>query len=1326
MRGGKKMALSFNDLSLDELVAHLISGGAVKLHDGTDLVFGDDSRAVLAHYNTMRDTYWNPAKSPNIMDREIDQLLSALDKKVAAQSTSPKTAPVRKRWILTRIEAHRFSGLHRHCAAGGNDPPLFDHTFTSDLSLFHGFNGAGKTSLLNAICWCLTGHGYRPQSLPRELHEPLDVDVMKAVTKADGTAESIRDSTFTTPLLVPVPSDQELELLGGKPKTDTWVRLTFTSLDDGTVQTVKRELVTKKKVESSCNGLDKLGLSDLPIRVGTLLPGIAAAMRLDDETDLTAAVAILTGLRPLAHFGHRAGNLHDRLSGKFTEKAEEDRDSALREATQQKAILTETLKDYKSFPDLNCIKLPDEQEPEQWRNGIAQAKLVLQSAEETAKADAELILGGLPSLTTDNDIDRFTGEIDQFAGLLRPSSLRGLPSYATWLDLGKVTDEELASAKAKITNIEASAQAIAVQIADAARFNRKRLYALVAKWHQEQHPDKPIDSCPVCDADLKDGSVPHDAMLDKSVAEALEQARIADSEMALSAAEWERARVQELLQGLPESLKQFSTTPLPNSAAELFGRAFAGELFEEPEMPPRFKRISPSAKVIWDKAAAELPTMPVSTLGSLPSEIPDKSDLRAILTRVERAIRFCEYRKANSEAIKAALTRILTDRTVDDLPANRRSLAMQIDVLRTYTLSARAYANVKRIITLYEAACTRWLSQINRLKALARAAKAVAPLAALKVHVQTQVASLILTLNVRAQFWANAIYKAQFPGAPEYVGLDPDCEDSFRLLAEKGLHRFDAGKIMNASALRTYLWAFVLALWEYVWKGSGGLSCILMDDPQDLLDPANTNNLAASIPRMLENDMRPIIVANDQVFLRAVLAHKNKYGPPVAQMTARMLEFSAVSGSKACVTLTPMVDEIARHAKAFRNNDTDRALGQQFVNPLRIRIEALLWDLLGADLVVLTDPGLHSLIGKVQEFRKRKQPPFDEEPFRALIECQHLKDTATFREIINKAHHRDADQITPAEAMVALNHYDSVLALIDACWLSYARFMRRLPVDKAIAATSAPPAAPNVVQFPKLKLPMIGRLAAHGSDQPLPDAESATDVVDLSERGDVSLFTIAANTLGLMALTGQTVIVSHTDAVENGDLAVVQTPGRIFARRIGIDPKDGQRVALEAIQSASKNPSPTDFVLRAEARLNKIIGVLFDNSAPGAANGEAVATSASPIMTSITGLAEVVGDSAFPVAKDGDHVFLGKPDSPSALEGRIVAIVTSSDTSSTRTAYLKRLGKSMPGNPSVHYLENVGQIGEGEYVQFIAPGAKAIPGIPVVEQFWRVHGILYR
>ena len=141
---------------------------------------------------------------------------------------------------------------------------------------------------------------------------------------------------------------------------------------------------------------------------------------------------------------------------------------------------------------------------------------------------------------------------------------------------------------------------------------------------------------------------------------------------------------------------------------------------------------------------------------------------------------------------------------------------------------------------------------------------------------------------------------------------------------------------------------------------------------------------------------------------------------------------------------------------------------------------------------------------------------------------------------------------------------------------------------------------------------------------------------------------------------------------------------------------------------------------RSGATLSKVIGVLFDESTPTRSIHEAMPAAKSGILDQVLAAAVVVGDSAFPVALDKGYVLLCKTQNIAALRGQIIAVVTREDEfSADHFAYLKRLGKEMPGVPSVYYLENVGQSGEGEFVQF-PRGGSLMPSIPVVQDVWRV------
>lgn len=285
--------------------------------------------------------------------------------------------------------------------------------------------------------------------------------------------------------------------------------------------------------------------------------------------------------------------------------------------------------------------------------------------------------------------------------------------------------------------------------------------------------------------------------------------------------------------------------------------------------------------------------------------------------------------------------------------------------------------------------------------------------------------------------------------------------------------------------------------------------------------------------------------------------------------------------------------------------------------------------------------------------------------------------------------------------------------------------MGRLPPEEAVAEVIGPSDEPNVFPFPAGPISVIGRLAARESGAAFASIVDATEKFEWASLGNVALFTLRAPTLGMVAFPGQTLIASLSAEVRNGDFAVIRSPRKTYARRVGIDKSDLSRIALETMPSTSPKVPPTYFVQRSNVTLHKIVGVLFDETVTAKSQDEAVPATQSATLTQVIAAAVVVGDSAFPVAVDKGHVLLGRAPDLSQLGGRIVAAVTRADAdSSDYFAYLKRLGKRMPGSSSVFYLENVGQSGEGEFVQF-ASMKDLQADIPIVEDVWKVLGTIF-
>ncbi|WP_175429801.1 hypothetical protein [Azospirillum argentinense] len=164
-----------------------------------------------------------------------------------------------------------------------------------------------------------------------------------------------------------------------------------------------------------------------------------------------------------------------------------------------------------------------------------------------------------------------------------------------------------------------------------------------------------------------------------------------------------------------------------------------------------------------------------------------------------------------------------------------------------------------------------------------------------------------------------------------------------------------------------------------------------MDDPQDLLDPGNVANLAATVPLLIAEGINPIIVSNDFGFIPTIEAFVAADKRTTGSVRTETWEFSAISTSKCTVSLA-LADEVRVRCEHWQKTDSnDTSLAREFVYPVRVRIEIKLWDLLASDPAVLHDPTMGDLLGKIANAGNRGERPFNEEPFRRLLELPALK-----------------------------------------------------------------------------------------------------------------------------------------------------------------------------------------------------------------------------------------------------------------------------------------------------------------------------------------------
>lgn len=1326
--GTNPAPISLVDCGLEELVSALLAGQPVAILSGGEpfVLRNDDSRRILSHYARHRDLW---PRTKTVQAREIEDILKALADEIPAPNEIKGAAAAPNRlWRLRRIEAHRISGLHRHCGVQGEDPEDFALDIERDITLVSGFNGAGKTALQNVIIWCLTGKALRSQHMPDDVHEPMEVHRTAGDSEVESQGE---EPDFTLPPIVPIPSGTELEALGDQPRIDTWAQLTFHSEGSSDICVVRRTLSVSERgrIIMSVTGLEDLGIPDIGIEAGTLMPGIAAHMRFDEKTTFAHAVAQLTGLKPLEDLGRRSGRVVKRLRTDERKRTGTDAGQTLGEIKRKRQAILDA---WSAQPDLgdpaNVVAPDEEKSRNQSKNSISEARKWLEEKKKSLESAAETILGQALQLASKQDVDGMLQQLRAATDLLKPAALGGLPSVALIKSLRAATDDDIGAAEALIEDMVSRAAAVAERLRNKQEAARWQLYTKVAAWHREHHDGAELENCPVCGTDLD--KVPPDALVDKGVRDALRLCTMADVDASKGAEEWQQDAAREFLERLPETLREFADKTPPADLLEIYRKAYLDELLADRAFGGRLQGLRRNAAPLWEDAvtSAALPEMPAEKPVTWPEEFTAGMLARRV-GNIAQAIRLLNHRSASGDALKKLVERYIgapgqpDTRSAEqtgggETQPDKLPLREQIETLRMCVENTAPIVSLLRQFDELETTRKQYVAFIARLGLIDRAADAMEEFAGFETLVFQQVSGLIQILDRGTKEWLGRIYSPHYLGGPSYSGFDAAEEKGIGLRAGIGDMQVPAHKIMNSSLLRACVWAFVFSLWERVRSNAGGIDCILLDDPQTHFDPINAENLAAAVPEMPAHGMRPLITSNDYRFLAAIRDKLPRQSTGVPSWHA--LVINPISSSRLTAAVSPAVEEIYELQKDWQADENNAAKAQQFVSKVRLYVENRLWDLLATDPMVMHKPTLADLINALRSARNNGERPFDEAPFEALLSHTVLRDTAPFYTIINKAHHR-LHEITPFEAGQVSEVFDHIDRLLRSCSAAYARFMGRLTrEDRDLFLIDTPP-APAPATLVKKPLPLLGEVSARSSANVLALAQPG-ETFDLNVLGEVALYGVRSPGLGSFALQGQVVIVSLNQEAGDGDAVVALSDGKIYLRRLLGDRRDPSRVVLACDRTGAVRVAPTLVLPRARTRLLPVVGVLYDQESFGGKE-EACPIDASKILARNLVAARVTDDSAYPVIRSGDIVLLEAVKSLSAdeiarLEDRIVVATTGATTDSF--AYLKRLGGEV--SPGLRIFENVGIKGSALAISMSTESAAG--DIQVLQKLWRVHGTL--
>lgn len=1293
--------------TLESLCADLISGRPVGVGNANEpFTLGmAEARSVFQWYFHNR-TKWSGNVTVGDVNSIVDSVGVAPVNLPSVVGTATHSV---KRYILLKVQAHRFAGIH-HPGTATKVPADFVYEFKSPMTMFEGLNGSGKTSILNTIIWALTGEILRPQRLPEIATAEFECEIEPENEQA---AATIHKLTPVTPLPDPTverPSSPSIP-------ADTWVELTFQD-DAGVVMPPIRRAQTRTargKLEESVTGLDTFGLDPVAVRTGTVMPGMLPFIQVGSESKLGKAVAELTGMAPLIKLASHAERAKKKVDGDFTKERKADIDTA--DLTYRRS-LTDLIEQIKLHP---AIAYPHTI-PQPSADSAIEAILTktvshFEQLKAAALADAKQVLGeGFDASDADARAD-LEGNIAPATAAVR--GLGNLPSAARLAGLAKLTDEELGNARARIDNIFEDAKVLGDLAADPSKAGRIRLYSRVAAWAKE-HPDASAnqDICLVCGRELGETV---DPVTGQTVKQHLHEAAGADAALlSQTLSNWATLVLGELARDLQAALQLELRRDLPAHPGALIRQALVEELFDTEPFQGVLNALRDGLAASCDAAIAKFAPLDAPVLPDVAQALPELKNLQFAIVRLDTAIWFSRWRRANKASVSEFMTAVVGLTPADDRPTVLGSLMGQLQRLQAIVEGVEP---INQALTL----CARMVEDLakrrkaeHRMEAYRKTSSALQECMKVGGLAEKQVQQLQDRLQKSAVTWRSRIYQGAFPSTNhDLVATRMSGEGQLEFFIGADGISAPAQHVANASALRASLVGFFLAYWEYLLRERGGLQMLLLDDPEELLDGDNRERLANATVALAQADAQLVLTTHEIKFASLVARSAQ-----ASQITIDYQYVHPATRMRGTIYTSPSVAKVQKYYVAHLANPDDPEAAQDYASECRIFIEGRLGDLFDDGAFPAASahtfaPTLMDHLGRLRGLVKSSSNELFRSPVLGkLCKDQALLDNAPALTLLNKAHHSSKRTILPTEVVASREDLERLRREVERVHEEFRLFRRReklqrptieLPVlDPSVIPAFSVEIQPNLAAF------MRG--AAVGESQ-----EVELEKISSAWFEDKAFYLLRSGNFGFAAPAPSIAIVEAIPSkVEDRQLVIARRGQEVFARRL-LRPGNAEFIALAAETPDPRRSPPTLLFDESEVALHRVVGILFgDVVNPPKSKHDAVWIDGSGLLPKVFTAYRIKEESAIPLALPGQIALGGRPIMPSNFDSHLDAYVALhlSDGSSI----FKRVGEKLPAPLShLRRFESIGGLGVADVLAIDGPQS----GIRTIEHAVLIVGVLY-
>lgn len=1197
----------------------------------------------------------------------------------AEMASTSRTGP----WRLLKIETEGFGGLN---ICNGR---AFCYEFDGESLILQGPNGSGKSSLVGAVIWAMTGE------------RPRDHATARPEDRAE-VCNNDNSKIGTWPPIACYP-DEAGSLAG-----DPFVRVTLTFADAaGGTALVERRL-ENGQVTSTFDAA--FNTPEVLIETGLLMPSRMPQIRFEKgPTPLTRAVQSLTGLDDLIDIGALVEGL--------CHKSREYLSTNEKQIQYHKALFESAIGEAQRFikPTGETIDAFQPKDTGEGEGPFAQLrkKLRTRAAELTQVISDDLVTG--LNLTSANVQMEVAGAIT-IAHQDLAAGLQELPTWKTLSVLGSGLTEGVIEQLRRAADEAEAALNEAIALDERAQSDtRLQLKALGAHWHEANNGAADLTDCPLCERPLDNLALKAEINALRRTGEAATR-QLTDNLNAIHA-------------GLAAAVPPTVASKVPELAVLVPRQALISDLEERLVAKPRVKNVLATFVRLASEALASAPGP------ELP--LPDKSvstsetigRVRARIAAVRRVLSLEQWRSDNSatwqewwrQAAGAGAETPSEGEVGKDI-ARKETLTQHLERL------SRAIGEAEPYRAAADALDRAWSSgrEAHRYQKIQDQREAIskqlAPLKSLGALAESQARLAIETLSGEIGAILRRMHLSErlaFKGTSLQRKAGLQVHGGF---AED--FKIDATLVANTSWLRAVLWAFLFALRKEAVKQLGGdtLPLLVLDDPQATFDAEHRRRWAMEIVS-LQQDATPtqvILATHDEIFLELL---KNVDG-----FIGREGIIVSAGPELGHVGLFEGAALEREWLKTQADNTPDAA--QHYISDVRVYVEGLLRLMLrghAADVVWVTNGFVMGQAReKIRELHAAKLSPWDKSEFSTLV--GRLDKGASAIKLLEMSHHAGRCSLTMAEAVEVEAHWREKIepALRRAFSLARDHFLLHGGL-RALHAAEPDCTLPEgyTAKVKSLRFQMLGRAAA------LTGGLAADGRVDLDLSatrpsplvlGRHLAFRLGAPTLEPVARKGDILLVREKGEPSPKSLVVARSEDRVVARRFEIADNHSDIAVLTAHAINPRQIARPIVVKKHTLQLHKIIGVLFDHTPNLIGVEEEVCDCGGEsvlhrYVTEVKGLVEVVGQSAEPIALDGQMLMIGASVAPddalARFEGRPVIAGDGDDN-----RYFKRLRR---GEANTVVLESLEISGDFPPVVLTYRTGQTTD----LKDVWPVHGVLF-